>query len=674
MIIFILHGKREELLSATNITIQFGERFLFNRISFTVGAHDRIGLVGPNGVGKSTLLKILAGVTLADSGEINKARYVTVGYLPQEGISSSGKTLYSETESAFEDVIVVQNELEEARKRLEELDPASAEHNDALEVFGELQQKLEDLDAFRMKSKVEQVLVGLGFSPDDFERQTEEFSGGWQMRIEMAKLLLREPSVLLLDEPTNHLDIESLQWLEERLRGYNGAVVLVSHDRTFLDNLTRRTWAFNLGRLEEYSGNYSFYEKEKQIRREQQLNAYKNQQQQIKQTEQFIERFRYKATKARQVQSRIKHLEKIDRIEIEDEEEEIHFHFPQARQSGGIVVELRNIHKSYGDRHVFAGLSYRIERGDRIAVVGVNGAGKSTFARMLAGVEPIDSGAVDTGYNVTPSYYAQHQAEELDLDSDVLGVVEGVATGQIRTKLRTILGAFLFQGDDVFKKVSVLSGGEKSRLALAKMLLQPANFLIMDEPTNHLDMRSKKVLQEALKEYEGTFVIVSHDRAFLDPLVNKVAEFSHGKVRTFTGNVSDYLYRKKQEAGNSAATSGETVNRGTEKEPNTTDQRVQNVQLPSKERRRVEAEKRNELSRKLRPLKDKLRSVEAEISRMETRRKEIEGLMGDPEFYKDGESAKNTTIEYQELASKLEDKYFRWGELTEEIERISGGF
>jgi ATP-binding cassette, subfamily F, member 3 len=653
------------LLSAKNITIQFGERFLFDQVSFTVGAHDRIGLVGSNGAGKSTLLRILADISKPDGGSINKAHYVTVGYLPQEGIASSGRTLYNEAETAFEDVLQVNAEIEEARSRLEELDPSTSEHADTLEVFGELQHRLEGLDAFRMKSKIEQVLTGLGFSTDDFNRMTEEFSGGWQMRIEMAKLLLREPSVLLLDEPTNHLDIESLQWLEEKLQLYDGAVVLVSHDRAFLDNLTKKTWALSMGKLAEYSGNYSFYEREKEVRREQQFNAHKNQQQQIKQTEQFIERFRYKATKARQVQSRIKQLEKIEHIEIEDEEDEIHFHFPQARPSGSVVTELKSIYKSYGTKQVFGGLDFTIERGDKIAVVGVNGAGKSTFVRILAGAEPFDAGEIITGYNVAPSYFAQHQAEELDLSSSVLGVVDNVATGELRTKLRTILGAFLFRGDDVFKKVSILSGGEKSRLALAKMLLQPANFLIMDEPTNHLDMRSKKVLQDALKDFGGTFVIVSHDRAFLDPLVNKVAEFSHGGARTFIGNVSDYIYRKKQDAEKSKVESGLPKKGGTESGEQTLD-------FSTKERKRIEAEKRSELSKKLRPLKEELKKVESEIAKMEGRRKAIEALMADPEFYKNGEEAKNASIEYKDLEGKLENKYFRWGELTEEIERVSG--
>ena len=537
------------MLSLDHISVQFGGRYLFDDLSLMVGPHDRIGLVGSNGAGKTTLLKIIASLSQAESGTVSKAHYVTAGYLPQDGVTAVGKTLYKEVETAFENILLVQQELEEAHLLLSTQDTASQEYMETLEIYGELQHKLEDLDAFRMQSKIERVLMGLGFSVPDLERQTDEFSGGWQMRIELAKLLLKEPSVLLLDEPTNHLDIESLQWLEEYLHQYNGAIILVSHDRAFLDSITARTFALSLGKMEEYAGNYSFYEKERVIRKELVMNAYKNQQQQLKQTQQFVDRFRYKATKARQVQSRIKQMEKMDLIEIEDEEQEIHFHFPPPQPSGRVVMELKNLQKSYGTHKVFTGLNYTIERGDRIAVVGVNGAGKSTFSRIVAGVEPFNGGERVAGYNAIVSYFAQHQAEELDMSKEVLQIVDEVATGEIRTKLRTILGSFLFRGDDVFKKVKVLSGGEKSRLALSKMLLLPSNFLIMDEPTNHLDMRSKKVLQEALAEFNGTYLIVSHDRAFLDPIVNKVLEFSHGGIRTFLGNVSDYLVKKKEETG-----------------------------------------------------------------------------------------------------------------------------
>ena len=479
------------MLSLEHITIQFGERSLFQDISATIGPRDRIGLVGSNGSGKTTLLKSIVGIQPADSGSINKAHYVTIGYLPQDGVIVQGRTLYQEAETAFESVLELQQKLDDAHNRLNILDPSHEDYTDTLEVIGELQHKLEDLDAYRMQSKVERILMGLGFSTHDFNRTTDEFSGGWQMRIALAKLLLKEPNVLLLDEPTNHLDIETIQWLEEYLRQYNGAIILVSHDRALLDNLTTKTYALSRGKFEIYIGNYSFYETERVVRKQLLLNQLKNQQQHIKQTQEFIERFRYKATKARQVQSRIKQLEKMEIVEVENEEDEIHFYFPTPQQSGRVVMELKSLSKSYGTLEVFKNLDYKVERDDRIAIVGINGAGKSTLTRILAGVESIDSGERIIGYNVVPSYFAQDQAEELDLSKDVLQTVEEVAGAETRVQLRTLLGSFLFHGDDVFKRVSVLSGGEKSRLALAKMLLQPANFLIMDEPTNHLDMKSK---------------------------------------------------------------------------------------------------------------------------------------------------------------------------------------
>lgn len=649
------------MLSLDHITMSYGDRTLFDDVSLTVGPHDRIGLAGSNGQGKSTLLKIIAGLAEADSGTVSKASYVTVGYLPQDGVIAVGKTLLKEVETAFEDVVAVQLELEEVQHQLSSLDPASPEYAEVLEIFGELQHKLEDLDAFRMQSKIEQVLMGLGFGVSDFGRSTEEFSGGWQMRIALAKLLLTEPSVLLLDEPTNHLDIESLQWLEEYLRNYNGAVILVSHDRALLDSLTTKTLLISMGSLEVYAGNYSYYEKERLVRREMTMNAYRNQQKQLEQTQKFIDRFRYKATKARQVQSRIKQIEKLDLIEIEDEEEEIHFRFPPPQSSGVIVMELKDVTKRYGDKIVFSGLEYVIERGDRIAVVGINGAGKSTFVRILAGTEPINAGTRIVGYNVVLSYFAQHQAEELDSSKEVLQVVDEVATGEIRTRLRTILGSFLFHGDDVFKKVSVLSGGEKSRLALAKMLLQPANFLVMDEPTNHLDMRSKGVLQEALASYDGTYVIVSHDRAFLDPLVTKVIELSPGRIRTFPGNVSEYLAKKKTERDGAPAARG------------TRAQVPVKAVLSEKERKRAEAAQRQALFRKLKPYRDKLAGLEKTIGILEQRKKEIETAMEQPNFFKGGESTKNVVREYEETKVKLEDAYSAWGEVSQTIDRIENG-
>ncbi|MEX1140219.1 MAG: ABC-F family ATP-binding cassette domain-containing protein, partial [Bacteroidota bacterium] len=590
-----------------------------------------------------------------DKGRVSKANYVTVGYLPQDGITSRGTSLYLEVESAFENIVLIQHELEEAQQTLATLDPLAPEYADTLEVMGELQHKLEDLDAFRMKSKIERVLLGLGFFMSDMPRQTDEFSGGWQMRIALAKLLLREPSLLLLDEPTNHLDIDSLQWLEEYLRTYNGAVILVSHDRAFLDSLTTKTFALSSGALEEYAGNYSFYEKEKEVRKSLTLNAYKNQQDKLKQTQEFIDRFRYKATKARQVQSRIKQLEKIDLIEIESEEEGIHFRFPQPQPSGRVVMELKKMVKYYGSQRVFEGLDYKIDRGDRIAVVGPNGAGKSTLSRILAGVEPFNSGERIPGHNVTLSYFAQHQAEELDHSKEVLEVVDDVATGDVRRKLRAILGSFLFHGDDVFKKVSVLSGGEKSRLALAKMLLQPANFLIMDEPTNHLDMRSKGVLQEALKQYEGTYAIVSHDRAFLDPIVNTVLEVSLTEVKTYLGTLSEYLARKKEERAGA---------------PTSQPKRAPTVS--EKERRRIEAGKRQQRSDSLKPFRQRLQKLEKEIEQWENRKKELEILLADPEFYKRGDVSKEALREHKTLQMNLENCYAEWTQLTDQVAKTQG--
>jgi ATP-binding cassette subfamily F protein 3 len=643
------------MLTLDHITMQFGGRYLFRDVSFMIGPHDRIGLVGSNGTGKSTLLRIIAQQQSAEDGSISKAKYVTVGYLPQDGITAAGNTLYKEVESAFEDVLLVQEELEESYARLALLNPEDPDYTDTLEVFGELQHKLEGLDAFRMKSKIEQVLLGLGFSMNDMERQTQEFSGGWQMRIELAKLLLREPSLLLLDEPTNHLDIESLQWLEEYLQQYNGAVMLVSHDRAFLDSLCTKTLAIVTGNVEEYNGNYSFYERERVVRKELLLNAYRNQQQQLKQTEEFIERFRYKATKARQVQSRIKQMEKLDLIEIEDEEAQINFSFPPPIASGRIVLQFKDMGKRYGALSVFEHVDYTVERGDRIAIVGVNGAGKSTFARMLAGVEPLSGGERIVGHNAILSYFAQHQAEELDMSKEVLQIVEEVATGDIRTRLRSLLGSFLFRGDDVFKKVRVLSGGEKSRLALAKMLLQPSNVLIMDEPTNHLDMRSKQVLQLALAEFEGTFLIVSHDRAFLDPLVTKVIDIAHGTITTTLGNVSDFLAKKKRTSLDAARQTSEQQNAS------------QTPGMSEKERRRMEAERRQQLSKKNQPLKKRLQEIEKKIGNLEQRKNEIEIRMADPDFYKSGSEVKQVAAEYKEVQIRLDAFLLEWTDVSDRM-------
>ena len=646
------------MISAVSISLQFGGGALLKEVSFRIGSHDRIGLVGSNGAGKSTLLRMLVGEQSPDSGEIAKAKYVSVGYLPQEGMHASGRTLYKEVETVFGDVLELQANLEEIHKKMETTSHEDGEFQELLELYGEMQHKLEDTDAFRMKAKIEKVLMGLGFSVRDFERETGEFSGGWQMRIALAKLLLQQPSLLLLDEPTNHLDLDSLQWLEEYLQSYDGAVVIVSHDRRFLDNMTAKTYALSLGKLTEYHGNFAFYLKEKEERTQLQESAFMNQQQQIKQTERFIERFRYKATKARQVQSRIKQLEKLDLIEIEDEEDTIRFQFPPAPPSGRVAMELRGIHKSYGAVRVFDGMDFDIDRGDRIAFVGVNGSGKSTLSRIIAGVEPFDEGERIIGHNVVVSYFAQHQAEELNPRNDILQTVDEVAVGEIRKRLRNLLGCFLFRGDDVFKKVSVLSGGEKSRLALAKMLLHPSNLVVLDEPTNHLDMRSKAILQEALLRYEGSYVIVSHDRDFLDPIVSKVVEFKHGKVKTHLGNVSDYLYTKEKER--------RQVQLAT-----TQQERPMPSRISDKDRKRQEAEARQKRHQRVKPVQRKVEEVEREIESKEREKKACEALMGDPELYKSGEKVKEVTARLKSLEGELGAAYFKWNELTKELELLT---
>jgi ATP-binding cassette, subfamily F, member 3 len=643
------------MVSGSDISLTLGGKELFRSVSFRIGPHDRIGLVGSNGAGKSTLLRMLLGEITPDSGELAKARYVTVGYLPQDGVVNTGATLYATAESVFADIVGARERLEEIGRRMETLDHGTEEFQELLELYGELQHHLEDADAFRMESTIEKVLFGLGFTARDLQRPTGEFSGGWQMRIALARLLLQQPSLLLLDEPTNHLDLDSLQWLEEYLASYRGAVMLVSHDRRFLDTMTRKTYDLSLGSLVEYAGNFTFAVAEREKRRELQLAAYRNQQQQIKQTERFIERFRYKATKARQVQSRIKQLEKLDLIELEDEEGGIHFSFPPAPPGGRSVMELRGIVKRYGTQTVFEGLDFDIDRGDRIAFVGVNGAGKSTLARIITGTEPIESGERKVGHNVILSYFAQDQAEELNPSLDVLQTVDAVATGDVRKRLRTLLGCFLFHGDDVFKKVGVLSGGEKSRLALAKMLLEPANLLILDEPTNHLDMRSKGVLQEALLGFDGSMVIVSHDRDFLDPVVTRVVEFSAGRVRSYTGNITEYLEARQRDRENiQAAAVAAAVPAKSEKE-----------------RKRAEAELRQRRYAKTRPVQEAIAKVEAAIGRLEGRKGEVEKLMADPELYRDGERAKEISTEYRQIGQELQDAYFRWNDLTQELERLN---
>ncbi|MBC2606873.1 ATP-binding cassette domain-containing protein [Pelagicoccus albus] len=643
------------MITLQNLTLQYGERFLFRGATATIGAKDRIGLVGANGAGKTTLLKLIAGKEPFDSGNIDKANYVSIGYLPQDGIAAHGKTLFDEVHTAFSDVLELKRKIEEANTRLNELDTAEEEYSETLELLGEWELQLEDLDVARIPSRIESILLGLGFQSSDMQRMTDEFSGGWQMRIALAKLLLSQPSLLLLDEPTNHLDVESQAWLEEFLRRYHGSLLMVSHDRAFLDSLTTRTFEVYQGALTVYSGNYSKYETQSVERRAQLEKAYAKQQRELAKTQQFIDRFRAKATKARQVQSRIKALEKVERIEIEQEADQVAFSFPEPPRSGQNVIEVQNLRKCYGELEVIHSANIRIERGDRIAVVGVNGAGKTTLAKILAGVEPFQEGERIVGGNTSISYFAQHQADELDPELDIFETIERVAEVGNNTSLRTILGSFLFQGDDVFKKVKVLSGGERNRVALAKMLVQPANFLILDEPTNHLDIRSQDVLRGALEKFPGTFLIVSHNRDFLDSIVSKVLEVRKDGLSLHPGNVSDYLARL--EARKSAVAPNSAYSR-TEPKP-ATETKTQNP----KELRRLRAQQQA----KLKPLTDKLKKVEGEIAKLESQQSEYESLMADPDFYKDSAKSQEVLTTYDANKGKIETAYETWSDLSDQI-------
>ncbi len=518
---------------------RYGHKLLFEGVDWLITPKDRIGLVGANGTGKSTLLKVLGGLETLDYGSISIAKGISAGYLPQDGLTLSGRTVFAECMSVFSKLRAMEEEMEQLTASMSELDHASAEYAQVADRYQRVEHEFQARDGYAIEAQVGSVLTGLGFRKDDWDRQTDEFSGGWQMRIALAKLLLQKPNLLLLDEPTNHLDLEARNWLEEYLTEYPYAFVLISHDRYFLDVTVGKIVEIWNKRIHFYAGNYDKYEEQKTQRREQLEAAYRNQRERIEQLEVFINRFRYQATKAKQVQSRIKELEKMNRIELPEEEKTIHFSFPQPKASGRIVAEFAGIAKSYGEKEVFRDVSFMIERGDRIALVGVNGAGKSTLIKLLAGKEPLSAGEYRLGHNVQADYFAQDQYKELDQDARIFDDLAELSPRSTQTKLRSLLGCFLFSADEVFKRIGVLSGGERNRYALLRMLLHPANFLLLDEPTNHLDMRAKDVLLEALSKYTGTVVFVSHDRYFIDKLATRVFEIGDGRVEVYPGNYED---------------------------------------------------------------------------------------------------------------------------------------
>ena len=647
------------VFSVQDLHIEFGPRVLFDSLSFVVEQGDRIAFAGQNGAGKSTLMKCIVGIQEPDRGKILLPKHTQVGYLPQDGIHISGTPLLDEVLGSVGNIVELQQVVDELSTDLQKMNSSAPEYKDTLEEIGRLELILQDRDATRLRPRTESILRGLGFADKDFARDCGEFSGGWQMRIALAKLLLQEPEVLLLDEPTNHLDLQSQRWLEQNLRTYRGAICIISHDVALLDNLVSRTIAFHHGRAEEYAGNFSFYLKESKARKEILQRQAKAQQREIAKTQEFIDRFRAKATKATQVQSRIKQLEKVELIEVEDDDAVMSFHFPPPPPGGHTVVKLEKACKAYGPITLLNGYDFTMEKGDRIAIVGVNGSGKSTFTRLISGTEAPDAGLFAFGHHTQVAFFSQTHADVLNNEQTVLECVEAAASRETRPMVRNILGCFLFRGDDVFKKIGVLSGGERSRVALVCMLLKPANFLIMDEPTNHLDFQSQDVLQRALAEYPGSYCIVSHNRQFLDPIVNKVLEFRLGYApRLFYGNVSAYLEtveaeeRRIKMSAQPAASAAETPI----------------VAGNRKESRRAREMARQQRNRVLKPLQNELEGVEEEISLKDARKEEISAQLELPDNMCDNQKLMELTQEYQTLERETESLYSRWEKLSVEIE------
>ncbi|MCG8697470.1 MAG: ATP-binding cassette domain-containing protein [Bacteroidales bacterium] len=638
------------MISVENISLQFTGQVIFDSVTFMIKPGDRIGLVGKNGAGKTTLLKLLVNEQLPDSGKVVLPGNLTVGYLPQHLNVDDSKTVFDEAYTAFSELTHLENEISRLNEEIaSRTDYESQDYMEMVERVSEKNDRLAILQEGSAEAATEQTLTGLGFERKEFTRPTKELSGGWRMRVELAKILLRSPDVFLLDEPTNHLDIESIQWLEAFLSTYRGAVVLISHDRKFLDNVTNRTIEISLGKIYDYPVAYTAYVERRKERKEQQLAAYKNQQKQIDDINQFVERFRYKATKANQVQSRVKQLEKMEIIEVdEDDVASMNIKFPPAPRSGTIVYKAKDLTKKYGEKLVLEDISIAIERGEKVAFIGKNGEGKTTLSRII--MNEIESeGESILGHNVNIGYFAQNQEQLLDGNCTVFDTLDRVAVGDIRTKIRDILGAFLFSGEDVDKKVKVLSGGEKSRLSMAKLLLEPYNLLVLDEPTNHLDMRSKDILKNALLNFDGTFIVVSHDRDFLDGLVDKIYEFRNHKIKEYRGGIYDFLGKRKLDSLDQLNVKKKQVG----------------VKEEKKSSSKLSYEQRKEMDRVIRKVKNELGKIEEDIQSKEEEIGTMEAKLASGEGVDD-----QLYVDYEKLKKEVENSYSLWEIKSEEVNKL----
>lgn len=641
------------MIDIINLSVQFTGNYLFQDVNLKILPTDKIALVGSNGTGKSTLLKILAKKQTPEDGSIQTKKGLKIGYLPQELISLNNISVFDEVRQSVKILKQIESEDVEIHNKLNDKSISKNEHEQFIKKLGELNNKKEEVGYYSFNAKIEKILMGLGFNESTITKLTSELSGGWQMRVELAKILTADNDIILLDEPTNHLDIDSLQWLVKFLKSFKGAIILVSHDRYFVNNICNKTLEIFNHDVNFYKGNYNDYLKFKEERDERLKSEFLDQQKKIKQTEQFIERFRYKASKAKQVQSRIKQLDKIDKVQLSESENKIQFKFKNLKPSGVIPLKASNLSKSYGENSVLSKLNFQVERGEKIALVGPNGAGKTTLAKLLSNRLQPTEGNIELGHNTIISFYAQDVVDNLNLKNDIITEVSDSETEHTTVQLRTILGAFLFHGEDVFKKINILSGGEKSRVALVKVLLTKANTILLDEPTNHLDFDSKKILQNALIEFEGTLIIVSHDIDFLMPIVNKVMEVKNNSISEYYGGIDYYLLKKEENEDSSLNMNGKIIK---------TDK------VSRKEEKRIEAEKRQKEFQATKKIKDNLADIESQIEKLELKKTDLEKNMTKEEIYSKPDLSKQNKIEYDKVKNKLEELYETWTEISEQLE------